>query len=128
MSEQTTTAKLPHERKITEGAYAGATEDIAESYRFSDARVGEYYELHDAYRDLPIEENYHAAIAELRRAAQGRDAVLAAMIRLLHVSGARERHMAKHAATAAFIAGYEYAVEAITGKPAAEEEEAPPAA
>jgi hypothetical protein len=119
VSEQTTTAALPHERKITEGALAGATEDIAESYRFSDARVGEYYELHDAYRDLPIEESYHAAIGELRRAARDDEAVLGAMVRLLRVCGARERHMAQGLARDAFSAGYSYAVEAITGTPPA---------
>ena len=122
MSEQTTTAALPHERKTGEGM----TEDIAAAYTHKERAVDDWYENASTYRDLPIEEDYHAAIAELRRAAKGHDATLSAMVRLLNVAGARERFMAQHVAVAAFVAGYEYAVDAITGKPPAEE--APPAA
>ena len=122
MSEQTTTAGMPHERKTGEGM----TEDIAAAYRFKEHAVDDWCENAGSYRDLPIEENYYEAIAALRRAAKGHDATLKALVGLVHVAEARERFMAQQVAVAAFVAGYEYAIEAITGKPPVEE--VPPAA
>ena len=117
MSEQTSTAKMPHERRVREEDYADFREHIAASCRYAERKVGEYYELHDTYRDPVTEVNYYAALAGLRRVIGRDDATHAALTGLLNACGARERQMAYEAAMDAFIAGYNYAVEAITGKP-----------
>ena len=88
--------------------------------------MSDWLDLEGYYRDLVIEEDYYEAVGALRRAAGDAEKTSAAMVRLLHAAEVRERFMAQQATLRAFVAGYEYAVEAITGKPPAEE--APPAA
>ena len=130
MSEQTTTAKMPHERKTTDPEYdSEMTEAVVASCRYQQRDVTGWLDLEDYYRDLPVEEAYYAAIVALRRAAgPAPNAITAAMVALVHAAQARARQLAQQATLRAFDAGYNYAVEAITGKPPAEGKDGEPCA
>ena len=121
MSEQATTARLPHQRTTEEADYENFREHIAASCRYSERTVGENFALDDTYRDEVVEVGYYAAKNALRQVLGGNMAARDTVTRLLSAARAREEHLAREVAMAAFVAGYNYAVEAITGKPPAEE-------
>ena len=117
MSEQTTPATMPHERKTTDPDYdSEMRESIAESCRYQQRAVSDWLDLEDYYRDLVVEEDYYEAVGALRRAAGDAEKTLAAMVRLVHAAEVRERQFAQQATLRAFEAGYAYAVEALTGE------------
>ena len=122
MSDQTTTATMPHERKTTDPNYdSEMTEATAECCRYQARDVSDWLDLEAYYRDLVVEEDYYQAIAALRRAAGDAEKTTTAMVQLLNAAEVRERQFVQQATLRAFEAGYSYAVEAITGKPPAEE-------
>ena len=117
MSEQTSTAKMPHERPSTDPAYGPEmTEAVAASCRYQGRDVTDWLTLEEYYRDLVVEEDYYGAVGALRRAAGDAEKTLAAMVRLVHAAEVRERQFAQQATLRAFDAGYAYAVEALTGE------------
>ena len=120
MSDQTITAALPHQRRTAEADYEDFREHVAASCRFAEREVGAYYAHHDTYRDEVVEVSSYAAKNALRQVIGRDNATQEAVTRLLSAARAREEHLAREVAMAAFLAGYAYAVEAITGKLPAE--------